>query len=394
MEVMKIAPVASVVLATFAIPAFGQEVRASCTGVSGNTACELSAELAWDVHISDGMSARIAPIIHFAPSVSGAAFADDAYGKTLSFREAYVSFAFGSTDVYAGVRKFGEAVRFDFAAFQPGLRFDGREPFASLRMEHVLGTPQVAVAHGSGEVRTEVAVVGTSASTLPGKESPWSAYPENASLSNPDSGNTGVVGSVSWKYSDARIAIMAGHTASNSVTDLHVQAESVRPRFAMDDLIAIVGEKEFDPVTIRAGFAHHDRSGGESFSRVITEVENVREYVDGGNSYLSVGYAHVWQSDRGSAFDLNRALVDHILIRAEYETAGGTIIGGTLTHGVHDDSGYLEAEVRVPVSVGAKPAEIGARVFRVRGGDGSGPATAFDTYAGKHGAVLAISFKF
>ena len=401
MVIHRIRPLAVAVLLALAHNVNAKELRMSCASVSGNGACEMSAGFVQDVQISDDVSARFSPVTRFAPSVSDVALVDGNFGKALFFKEAYVTYVIGSMDMYAGVRKLAESVKFDFAIFQPGARADGREPFASPKSENATGTSQIAFRTGDGGIwNAEIAVIGSAVSTLPGKDSPW-AFPISSGLrlSDPDTASSGIVGFAAIKIDDARIAVMAGHTSSNSVTGIRqIGATFVQPQFALQNIFALAAEKPYGDVTIRAGLAHHNQNDGDSFSRGVLEVQRVLEYADGSSLYASGGYAHVWQSE-GSAFDLNRVFTNHVLAKVEYMFAGGVTIGGMVAYGVRDGSGYAEAEVRIPVKrlatmARARSAEISVSTFAVSGGDGTGPTTVFSSYGDRHGAKVGLLFKF
>lgn len=382
------------------------DVRMTCTSARGGGAsgCETSVEQLFDFALpfTYGITGHLAPVIRLAPSLEGAGIADEGFGKAFFFREAYVEKMWGEVSATAGIKKVSDPIAFDFMSLSLGKKADGRDPFAVLKKENALGTPGVYVKM-AGEWTLEMGIIASPAGTFPGKTGPWSIpLPSGVTLREPDSGNGGLIGALYGKIADVKVAIMAGSAPSNTatrITTLHISngGVAVSPFFDRQDVFALSAEKSLEGnITVRFGAARHGQDDSDSFTRGGVEVQKIWEWPQKTNLYVSCGLFGVRQ-EQGSSVDLNRALTNHGACKVEYEE-GKFVYGATLVRGL-DHSGYMQGEVRYDARVlaktlGVKDAELSIQASTVDGGNGSGSANIFQTYADRKTVSVILSFSF
>lgn len=384
----------------------GTDVRMTCTSVRGGgvSGCETSVEQLFDFALpfTYGITGHLAPVIRLAPSLEGASVADEGFGRAFFFREAFVEKMWGEVSASAGIKKVSDPIAFDFMSLSLGKKADGRDPFAVLKKENALGTPGVYVKM-VGEWTLEIGIIASPAGTFPGKTGSWSIpLPSGYTLREPDSGGGGLIGALYGKIADVKVAVMAGSAPSNTatrITTLHISGGGIAasPFFDRQDVFALSAEKSLGGnITVRSGVARHGQDDSDSFTRGGIEAQKIWEWPNKTNLYVSCGLFAVRQ-EQGSSVDLNRALTNHGACKVEYEE-GRFVYGATFVRGL-DHSGYIQGELRYDAHVlaktlGVKDAELSIQASKVDGGDGSGSANIFQTYADRKTVTVLLSFSF
>lgn len=283
--------------------------------------------------------------------------------KTIaSIREAYVEFrpdmSFEEFVVVIGKQIMQNAVRFDFAEFNPLARRDQSEPF-SVMDDHT----QDGVVAASIEMQLSQDLNLFGECVVAGRNNPilatssrdhWTRdVPEGMSYGDPDVGSEVNYYCRMWQERDSGtvIEVAAFHGSGSGVDHVEIDGMKINPVFAKETGFSLAADFTLGEWVTRLGCNAHFQESSDDFAVCIAEVDRIWQFDSGATLFVEMGYVNSFtlqESDVSiEGLDMRQALDNHLVATVEYSPREGVLFRGSGAHSLEREDYYVRLEAEL-----------------------------------------------